>query len=478
MSIYNFCYTQSVKIFGRKISYATLIFCLILLLAAILRFYRLPDMASFDYDQEYAANFAYNVVHNHQKLLIGQGLSIQGLFMGPWYFYYLVPFFAITHLHPLGGYIGSVLLSLFGLTVLFIVSKKMFNEEVALIAAFLGAIRYNSFNTSWSIVPSYASGFLVLITWYCFYKYWHGETKLFPLLLLMFGLYTSIHPILFPFYFVFIIFFLIKKKLPTLKQGLFSLVAFIIPIAPLILFETLHSFLEVRVLLNLLSGAGSSAKQFSTLLNYLSIIFDLPGHNLSIQIVSDEAISLTIFLVFLFLLIKKVGYFKDNFHLTGLLITFGVYILYYFFYPAHVPDYYFNALGTLSSLYFAAVLGFLYRSAGEKFLLFAIILLITISNLYLLSVRWNNPSLTTLSHKDAIVKKILKRQPQNQEFFVSYINSPGWNSGFDYLFKVYGRVPQKEAARPPIYTIVVPKNLSIDSINYASGNIGVIWPKK
>jgi len=34
------------------------------------------------------------------------------LFVGPWYFYFLVPFYALSGLHPLGGAIGSVVLGL------------------------------------------------------------------------------------------------------------------------------------------------------------------------------------------------------------------------------------------------------------------------------------------------------------------------------------------------------------------------------
>lgn len=467
-----------VSIFGRKIETSTILLFFILILAGALRFYRLPDMAGFDFDQEYAANFAYNVIHLHQKLLIGEGLSIQGLFMGPWYFYFLVPFFALTNLHPLGGYIGSVFLSLFGIVVLFTVAKKMFNDQVGLIAAFLSAVRFSSLNVSWSMVPAFSSSILVLITWFCFYRYWHSDTKVFPLLFFLFGLFTSIHPILFPLYFVFLILLVIKRKVPKFKEGGLSIVFFLIPISPLLLFEYWHSFLEVRRLLNLFGGGqGSVSKNAGTFVNYLQVIFDTPGHSLNIQLFSAETISAVVFIAFIILMVKKVSFFKDRFHLTALFITFFVYLVYYFFYPGHVPEYYFNALGTLLSLYFALTLSLLIKTSGAKFLLFAILLTITASNFYLLYNRWNNPSLMTLSKKDAIVRSILERQSKNQEFFVSFIATPGLNFGFDYLFKYYGRIPQTKAVNSSIYTIVIPKDLSPGSINYSAGNIGVIFPK-
>ena len=45
-----------------------------MILAAFLRFYRLPEMAPFDFDQEYAANFAVQV-KEYPIRLIGQLLT-------------------------------------------------------------------------------------------------------------------------------------------------------------------------------------------------------------------------------------------------------------------------------------------------------------------------------------------------------------------------------------------------------------------
>ena len=93
----------------------------ILLIGAFLRFYRLGEMAAFDFDQEYASNFAYSVIKEFPVQLIGQQLSVEGLFMGPLYFYYLVPFFALFNLHPFGGFVGSVILGLTTVVAYFII---------------------------------------------------------------------------------------------------------------------------------------------------------------------------------------------------------------------------------------------------------------------------------------------------------------------------------------------------------------------
>ncbi|MBU3957431.1 glycosyltransferase family 39 protein [Patescibacteria group bacterium] len=183
----------------------------ILIIAAFVRFYHLSEMANFDFDQEYAVNFAYSVTRVFPIQLIGQPLSVEGLFMGPLYFYYLVPFFAVSGLHPLGGFAGSAVLGLITTTAYFFIGKKLFGIKAGLIAALIRSFLFTELIHDLSMTPAYACELLVLLTWWAFYKYWHGEIKnnssdkLFPFLGFLFGLYTSIHPILFPFYLVFII---------------------------------------------------------------------------------------------------------------------------------------------------------------------------------------------------------------------------------------------------------------------------------
>jgi hypothetical protein len=453
------------------------ILILILLFASVLRFYRLPEMAQLDFDQEYAANFAYNVVKVYPIQLIGQGLSIEGLFMGPLYFYYLVPFYMMTDLHPLGGVIGSVLLGLFGIAVYFFVALKMFGLPAAILVASVKAISFTSLTADWAVTPAFSSDIIVLITWYLFYRYYQGETKILPILAFIFGLYTSFHPILFPFYLVFLVLLLLKKKLPNLKITLISTVSFIVPILPLIIFEFLHQFWEVRRLFELFTGPAKQSRSLERFLEYGKFISNDPARILSLP-TEWSPIMLTIIGVVIFYLIKnKISFWKDSFHKKMLLVTYLVFLGYYAFFPAHVPEYYLIALTTLTTFYLLGTLSLLFKQKFLVILLIIVVANISYQNFKQIISKWENPSLITLYHKDFIVKEIVKRQPQNEEFYVSYIKELGWNFGFNYLFKLYGQIPQTIEARPPIYTIVIPKSLSIDSIDIDSGNVGLILPE-
>ncbi|MCJ7804135.1 glycosyltransferase family 39 protein [Patescibacteria group bacterium] len=452
------------------------LFLIILALGALLRFYRLPEMAYFDFDQEYASNFAYSVLREFPIQTIGQGLSIQGLFMGPLYFYYLVPFFAIFNLHPIGGVMGSVILGLGIIIAYYYYGDKLFGKPVGLIAAFLRALLFGRLEADWSMVPSCSSELLVLVTWYCFYQYWKGNTRYLPVLGLVFGLYTSFHPILFPFYLVFLVLLLLKRSWPSLKTLLLSIGVFILPLIPLILFEYFHKFLEIKLLAELFLSPKSGPITFSMakLMEYVKIILT---DSLGIKIIPPYLLSGMVLMAILIFTLRRVHVWKESFHFLTLIITILVFILYYYFLPVHVPEYYFIAPTTLLFFYLLALLGYLATKPGVKLVVIVFLAYVAFTNIKLLDQKkWSNPNLTTLAYKDRIVKAIIERQPQDKEFSVSYINSPGRNFGFNYLFKLYGRLPQDNVMENATYTIVIPKNLSPESIDISSGDIGLILP--
>ena len=457
------------------------LFLLILALGIFLRFYRLPEMASFDFDQEYASNFAYSVVREFPIRMIGQGLSLQGLFMGPWYFYFLVPFYIIYGLHPLGGAIGSVFLGLITIFAYYFFGSKLFGKPAGLIAAFFQAILFRNLVNDWSITPAFSSGLIVIITWYLFYKYWQGETKYLPVLGFVFGLFSSFHPILFPFYLVFLTMFAIKRIFPGFKIFWLTIIAFILPLFPLIAFEYFRQFTELKILMGMFTSSDllfNGSSLLSKFADFSLVILTGPQQILGLEFVPGYLLSIIIIALFSLFTFKKIHVWKEGFHLWVLAITIPAFIFCYSFFPAQVISYYLSAPIVLLVFCFAGILGYFITNKRSRFLVAVFLIFLAFINFRkLFFERWHNPSLITLKHKDKIVKAILRKQPKEEAFFVSYISSPGWNFGFDYLFKIYGRVFADKAVNEYIYTIVIPKELSPDSINFSSGNIGLILPK-
>lgn len=453
-------------------------FLFIICVAVLLRLYRLPEMASFDFDQEYTANFAWSVLREYPIQLIGQNLSIQGMFMGPLYFYFLTPFYFLFNLHPVGGAVGSVFIGILAVAVYYYAGNKIFGSPAGLIIAFFRAILYRKIEDDWSITPAFSSDLIVIITWLLFYQYWKGNNKILPIICFIFGLYTSFHPILFPFYCVFLFIFLLRKPLPNIKFIIIGGITFLIPIVPLIIFEYFHKFIELKNLIVIFSShdSGISAQISQKILDLLTIIMSGPNQLLSLNLPVLFISSVSIILVVLITL-KKIYFGKEKFHLGFLCLSIIIFVFYYLFFPANILGYYLSAPIVLILFYFGGLLGSLTVKPLGKTVVMAFICYVAFINIGLLNNRWSNSTLTTLVHKDNIVKEIVKKQPTNKDFFVSYISLPGWNFGFNYLFKVYGKIPKKDYVPNNSYTIVIPKNLSPDSINIYSGNVGLILSK-
>ncbi|EKD79709.1 MAG: hypothetical protein ACD_40C00335G0004 [uncultured bacterium] len=457
----------------------TIVLSLILILAATLRFYRLPDMARYNFDQAYASDFVWNVVKVYPIQMVGQGLSVMGLFMGPWYFYFLVPFYLLTGLHPLGGYIASVIIGLATVITYFFVARHFFGSRAGLLAAFIQAISLDAVYTDWQMTPAFSSTMVALLTWYLFHLYWQGKTHTLPYLAFIFGLYTSFHPIQFPFYLVFLFLFLTKHHLPSLKTTLLSLVAFLLPVSPLLAFEYFRKFAMFRQLVAMFTTSSASAPTNLFRLNYFAKLLPLHFFNaVGLPSIPSILLIVTTLLVLLYISFGRRLAKYRSFHLTLLPVTFVVFFAYYAVYPGNVSEYYYNALFTLTFLYFVAFLSsFSHHRLGQALI---IILLVnaTLYTLAQLNGNWTSSHRQNLADKDAIVKRIIQYQKKypTSEFFVSHIALPGTNFGYDYLFRLYGYIPQTRAAVDPIYTIVSPSSLSPDSIRFSSGALGLIPP--
>lgn len=456
-----------------------LILLVILIFGLIIRIYNLPGVVGFDFDQEYAASFATGIIKDYPIQLIGQGLSVQGLFMGPLYFYYLVPFFVMSGLHPIGGYVGSIILGLIITASYYFILKNVFGRKAGLIAAFLRATLFIKLGNDWAMVPSYSSELVILLTWYFLYKYWKGDYKYLLFLAFVLGLYTSFHPILFPFYLVFIIFIIIKhvinKDKFKLKYYILSFILFLIPLTPLILFEYLHNFEELKLLFSLNGTSSAQPKNLDVLKDYLLIVLRYPGVVLGITKIMDLIIffSIAIYSIFILLTIKRKAFYKEKFHILFFPFTIIVFILYYYFLPIKISDYYLLGIEVIFFIYLCGIFGFLIEKKHKITL--SILVIIFILNMKLLVDYWNRPFSLTLKDKESVLKEVARLAPDNK-MNLDMVYDYGQHYGLGYLLRYYNIDPIR-GEENPTYTIVIPSGKVNGEVIYKSGNISLLKGK-
>jgi 4-amino-4-deoxy-L-arabinose transferase-like glycosyltransferase len=226
-----------------------LLVSIIVLLGAFLRLYQLPEALMFRGDQGRDAIIAKNILKENDIALIGPVTSVGNMYLGPLYYYFMVPFLALTYPDPVGPAYGVALLNILTIYLIYWVGKKTGSAPVGLIAASLFALMpmaiiYGRF--SWN--PNIAPLFSVLI-FYALYIWWQSRSlKVFFALSVLIGLLSQTHYVSLTVAGLTGLLWLYrlaadKRIKDSAKEVLAGLTGFVATMAPLIIFDFRHNHL-------------------------------------------------------------------------------------------------------------------------------------------------------------------------------------------------------------------------------------------
>lgn len=223
---------------------------IILVVASYLRLYRISDYMTFLGDEGRDVLIVKRMIVDHKWTLLGPTASVGGFFMGPIYYYFMLPFLWAWNLNPVGP---AVMVALFGIaTVLlvYIVGKQWFSKPVALIASLLYAlspivIAYSRSSWNPNIVP-----FFALLSMYLLGK--AIVTKQFKLLFwvgLCAGIGVQLH-----YTYLFLVLaqgVLVAVQYRKLKAVdiVYLVLGFCLGFSPFLAFELRHGFTNSRAIL-------------------------------------------------------------------------------------------------------------------------------------------------------------------------------------------------------------------------------------
>jgi len=165
---------KRVKKFLQKNNYL-IILILILLLAAFLRFWRLPEYMTFLGDEGRDALAVKRMIVDHKFRLIGPVTSVGNMYLGPLYYYLMLPAMMISRLSPVGPAVMVALLSVLTTALIYFYGREWVGGKAALMAAFLYAISpvvINYSRSSWNpnIMP-----FFALVSVYGIWRVWQKK---------------------------------------------------------------------------------------------------------------------------------------------------------------------------------------------------------------------------------------------------------------------------------------------------------------
>lgn len=238
-----------------------------------LRLFRIYETATFLGDQGRDALVMYDIITLKHLPALGPITSVGSIFLGPLYYYMMAPWLAISLFNPIGPAIGVALINSISLPLQYLAVKEMIDKKVALLSVMFATfswvlIEYSRFSWNPNLLPQ-----VTFFSVYTLYKIVHTKKlRYFIAHGVLLSLAVQLHYLAVFLLPVTIVVLLIndlneKKKTLLLHLGNTTVLglSFILPFAPFIMFETLHSFPNVRSILHFSStNSGASTTPFFT----------------------------------------------------------------------------------------------------------------------------------------------------------------------------------------------------------------------
>ncbi len=463
----------------KQINKLAILVFLILALSLFSRSFRFADRFIYAHDSDLASWMVKDIVVNHHPRLIGQLTSSPGIFIGPLFYYALIPFYFLTGMDPIGSLGFSWLVGVLTTFSVYWTFSRMSGQKTGLIGALLHALSYNLSATDREVVPT-----TPVLLWTVWFLYWTRQLEqgrvnsLLPLAAL-FALVWHLNLALGLLAGVVILVILVKKlpikPLDYLKSFFLGLVLSL----PLLVFEFRHNFQQVRALFSALSQIGAPSAVSTDLFSRLGHTAAYLSKNASRILLPDMPDKYTSYfpvilsLAFTFLAAKN----PKN---RGFLLIFApwlvLYWLFFSFHPINLSEYYLNGLNIVwifSTSYIVAAM--LQHHAVTRFFIICALALFAYFNLHSqLTATYSNNGYI---QKKALVQAIASDSAAHSFpcVAVSYITDPGYDFGYRYFFYLKNLHVNRPSSQSPVYSIVFPLS-RVDRVDATFGSLGLIYP--
>ncbi len=454
-----------------------LIFIAILLIALFFRTFKIVERFDFAHDGDLYSWIVKDIVVNHHFRLIGQLTSAPGIFIGPLFYYALIPFFLLTNMDPIGALIPITSLSLFTVFSYYLVLSKLFKKEVGLIAAFLYSVLLTTVGSDRWVVPTVATSIWAIWYFYTLIMLSRGNFFVLPILGVLIGLIWHIHIALIPTLLAIPLAILISRKLPNLKQVLGFLIGFFIFSLPLIGFEIRHNFSQTLSLISNFTTQNPGLTGFDK----MQLVIGMIVRNTNSLFFSPQSFSFTNNFLFVLIILLS-ALLPVKIKLLSLKELLPLYawiigpIIFFSISKSPISEYYFANIGVIFIVIASLLLYLIYKSSKiGKFIVLGLFAIICLKNAYFL-ITQDYYNKGYLERKELV--DFIKKDSSEKGYpcvGISYITTLGENVGFRYFFYLNKMHLVHPSIDVPTYNIVIPLELSKET-EKKFGHIGLILP--
>jgi len=421
---------------------------LLLILAFVIRIYHIDRLLGFYFDQGRDALVIWDFWHKGKLFLIGPITGLAGIFRGPYYYWFIAPFYLIGKGNPLFPSVFLIFTSVVAIAFIYYLGSKIQGRATGIIAAILAAFSFNIVMASrWFSNPTPMLLFSMILVWAMF-KASEGKKWGWPVIAAVSGLslfsFGSAGEL---FYFPAILIFLIWT---ILRQGyggrsslnskvvFISIALFVLTFLPLVLFDLKHDGILRNNIVNTFVGEKSFTLPSGSLFesrnkSYYDIfstkIFHIRGKK---EIIALWGLALS-FLLFL------PGLFKNQKTRIILILLISPLVGLYFYQGNFMIlyDYYLTGYYLIFILLVAVVLGKIWSYKLGIIIVLSFIYLFLVNNFevlnYKLKDKSDSPGSIALVNQLASVDWILN-SAKGEKFNVDVYVPPVIPYAYDYLF--------------------------------------------
>jgi 4-amino-4-deoxy-L-arabinose transferase-like glycosyltransferase len=498
----------------------TWLVAVMMVVGAVLRFWNIPATVQFLGDQGRDAIVVARIFQVGDPVFIGPVTSTGNMYLGPLYYYFMLPFLWLSYPSPLGPVYAVAAVSLLALLLIYRLGRQLVGERAALIAMFFmtfsSIVLYFS-RFSWN--PNLAP-FVSIIMIYAVYKAWKGQPWYWVLVSGCFSVLIQLHYVILLSGLAAGVIWLVsifEQKGWALKRvqlqkllapTVIALLVLVASLTPLILFDLKHDNLNARALMKMvthLSETGDSG-QVTPAEKAWQVTTETHGRSLHIlfemMIGKHRTLNTTLLIFILATLVwlLKQGRQRPTFQGEVVLVTFLITgIIGTAFYPGSLFDHYIAYLFPVTFLIYGVVLNALYErsrlvgmAAGGIFTL--IFLAHNLATMPFKPVDWNVKSMEQLSQ--TIYQRVQPGEKynlvllsdtgdidaQNYRYFLSTTDRPPVpterRGEIETLFIINEDRKLKKVTDSPIYEIVVFPDKNPKEVYNGGGGIEVTVLRK
>jgi len=394
------------------------------------------------------------MIKNAKFTLIGPQTSIGNMYLGPLYYYLMLPFYLV--LGTVGPSIGVALFGVATTYLLWFCGKEWFSKEVGLISAYFYAISPVAIILSRSSWNPNVMPFFALLTIWGIWQFWQKE-KFFwlPIIGVTLSLAVQSHylgllliPVVGIFWAIKLIELLKKKDKKTKSLNLFftvyCLLFIVLTIVPLIWFDLRHNFLNYKSFYKFFSERQTTVnfKFYKAVPNIWPLWQMVVTRLLSGK---NEIVGFWLALIFgvlpiAFLAHKKSIVFKRKaFILVSLWILVG--LLGMGLYKQHIYDHYFGFLFPAVFL-IAGWTVFQPKIFHHFWRYFSFVLIIVITVLSLAENPLKYPPNNQMAKVEEIDRKIIS-EAGDKPYNFALVAKQNYEAGYEYFLEKWDRPPKQ-----------------------------------